>query len=202
MEVAMRVQMFRTTIAGCLMALAVLFAAPGSAQAQDAAQLKGIVEKQIAAFRAGDARRLRLCRPTIKRLFRPRPFYRHGEARIRPVYNPSSVAFGNLRDTARGPVQEVFVTDAKGQQWLALYSFEQQEDGSWKISGCVLTKAPARRPDTDGDLEKGCKTAGWATVAEALSACLPHWDPGGTRDTREEARLSARAWLRSLYFLG
>ncbi len=140
----MRVQVFRTTIAGCLMALAVLFAAPESAQAQDAAQLKGIVEKQIAAFKAGDARTAYgYAAPTIKRLFPdPDRFIAMVKRGYAPVYNPSSVAFGSLRETARGPVQEVFVTDAKGQQWLALYSFEQQEDGSWKISGCVLTKSP------------------------------------------------------------
>ncbi|WP_244287861.1 DUF4864 domain-containing protein [Labrenzia sp. 011] len=31
------------------------------------------------------------------------------------------------------------MTGPQGRNWLALYSFEKQEDGSWRISGCYLT---------------------------------------------------------------
>jgi hypothetical protein len=144
MEVAMLVPTFRKTAAACLLGLSILFATQGSALAQDAAELKGIVEKQIAAFQAGDAQAAYgYAAPMIKRLFPdPDRFIAMVKRGYAPVYNPSSVSFGSLRETARGPVQEVFVTDAKGRQWLALYSFEQQADGSWKISGCVLTASP------------------------------------------------------------
>jgi hypothetical protein len=140
----MLVETLRKLAAGCLLGLSVLIAAQTSSLAQDAALLKGIVEKQIAAFRAGDAQAAYgYAAPTIKRLFPdPDRFIAMVRRGYDPVYNPSAVSYGRLRETARGPVQEVFVTDAKGQQWLALYSFEQQEDGSWKISGCVLTKSP------------------------------------------------------------
>ncbi|SDU07680.1 DUF4864 domain-containing protein [Stappia sp. ES.058] len=140
----MCVSMFRKFAVGCLLGLTVLFAAQGSAVAQDDAKLKGIVEKQIAAFRAGDAEAAYgLAAPMIKRMFpSPDRFIDMVKRGYAPVYNPSAVAFGSLRETAKGPIQEVYVTDAKGQQWLALYSFEQQADGTWKISGCVLTKSP------------------------------------------------------------
>ena len=60
----MRVQVFRTTIAGCLMALAVLFAAPESAQAQDAAQLKGMLDAlEAIAPDAAVREQLRALRP-------------------------------------------------------------------------------------------------------------------------------------------
>ena len=53
-----------------------------------------------------------------------------------------SYTFGTLRLEPDGPVQEVIITDAAGTQWLALYSMELQPDGTWKISGCSLVKAP------------------------------------------------------------
>ncbi|WP_156884439.1 DUF4864 domain-containing protein [Stappia stellulata] len=135
---------FRGTATGCLLGLTLMLAMQGSAIAQDAAQLKGIVEKQITAFRAGDAdAAYGYAAPMIKRMFpSPDQFIDMVKRGYAPVYDPSSISFGELRETARGPVQEVYVTDAKGRKWLALYSFEQQADGTWKISGCVLTASP------------------------------------------------------------
>ena len=117
---------------------------PSTAEAQDAATLKSVIERQIAAFQAGDnAAAYSFAAPGIKRMFPdPDQFIDMVRRGYQPVYNPASVSFGELRITARGPVQEVFVTDASGREWLALYSFEEQPDGTWKISGCRLTASP------------------------------------------------------------
>ena len=37
-------------------------------------------------------------------------------------------------------MQEVNIIDTDGVAWLALYTLEQQSDGSLKISACVLSK--------------------------------------------------------------
>jgi Domain of unknown function (DUF4864) len=37
--------------------------------------------------------------------------------------------------------QRVHIIDADGEAWEALYTLEQQPDGSVKITGCVLLKA-------------------------------------------------------------
>ena len=37
--------------------------------------------------------------------------------------------------------QRVHIIDADGQAWEALYTLEQQPDGSLKITGCSLLKA-------------------------------------------------------------
>ena len=37
--------------------------------------------------------------------------------------------------------QRVHILDADGEAWEALYTLEQQPDGSLKIVGCVLIKA-------------------------------------------------------------
>jgi hypothetical protein len=37
--------------------------------------------------------------------------------------------------------QQVHIIDANGDAWEALYTIEPQDDGTFKISGCVLKKA-------------------------------------------------------------
>lgn len=132
---------FLSWIAAALLALGVL-AAP--ARADDAASLRALVEGQIAAMRAGDASAAYgYAAPAIRQMFpSPDRFMQMVKRGYAPVVAPRSVTFGRLRETSRGPVQEVFLTDSGGTDWLALYTFEQQADGSWKIAGCVLTKSP------------------------------------------------------------
>jgi len=129
-------------VSACALTLATLL--PSSAIAGDTATFRSVIEGQIAAFRAGDGpAAYGFAAPVIKRMFpSPDQFMAMVRRGYQPVYNPSSVSFGQMRQTDGGPVQEVFVTDAKGRQWLALYSFTQAADGSWKISGCVLTASP------------------------------------------------------------
>ena len=58
-----------------------------------------------------------------------------------PVYRHKSFEFGEAR-TADGKIaQRVHILDAEGVPWEALYTLEQQPDGSVKITGCMLLKA-------------------------------------------------------------
>jgi hypothetical protein len=58
-----------------------------------------------------------------------------------PVYRHKSFEFGEAR-TAHGKIaQRVHIIDADGVPWEALYTLEQQPDGSLKITGCMLLKA-------------------------------------------------------------
>ena len=58
-----------------------------------------------------------------------------------PVYRHKSFEFGESR-TADGKVaQRVHIIDANGDSWEALYTVEQQPDGSLKITGCQLIKS-------------------------------------------------------------
>lgn len=110
----------------------------------DEAAIRTVIESQIDAFRADDGERAySYAAPGIREMFgdvgRFMSMVRQG---YRPVYRPRDYAFGPLRDTPRGPEQEVFVTDEAGISWVAVYSLEQQPDGSWKISGCRLVRRP------------------------------------------------------------
>jgi hypothetical protein len=58
-----------------------------------------------------------------------------------PVYRHKSFEFGEAL-VANGKIaQRVNIIDADGEAWEALYTLEQQPDGSLKIIGCVLIKA-------------------------------------------------------------
>ena len=130
-----------------LLALLLLFAGAASAQtaAPDGKMLQGIVKSQIEAFRHDDAAgAYGFASPGIQAMF-PTPDIFLGMVRqaYPPVYKPSSIAFGDVAQTPAGPVARVFLTAADGSNWIALYTFQQQPDGSWKISGCQLLKDTA-----------------------------------------------------------
>jgi hypothetical protein len=55
-----------------------------------------------------------------------------------PVYRHKSFEFGEGRALDGRIAQTVRIIDAEGNPWDALYTLEQQSDGSWKITGCVL----------------------------------------------------------------
>ena len=57
------------------------------------------------------------------------------------VYRPEKFTFGPVTDEMRGqPTQRVTIVDGKGKVWTALYGFEKQEDGSWKINGVMTVE--------------------------------------------------------------
>jgi hypothetical protein len=39
-------------------------------------------------------------------------------------------------------LQEVYVVGPDGNPVLAIYEMQRQPDGSWRINGCWLTRAP------------------------------------------------------------
>jgi hypothetical protein len=121
-------------------AFVLAIAPPPQAHAQDGSILRGLVEGQMSAFRSGDADAAwSYAAPGIKRMFQtPDRFIAMVRKGYAPVYAPRGVSFGELRTGARGPELDVFVTGPAGRDWLAVYSFEKQADGSWKISGCRL----------------------------------------------------------------
>ena len=55
-----------------------------------------------------------------------------------PVYRHKSFEFGEGRAADGRIAQTVRIIDADGNPWDALYTLEQEADGSWKITGCVL----------------------------------------------------------------
>jgi len=115
--------------------------APSSADAQ---AIRQVIEGQLAAFLRDDgAAAFAFASPDIQTRFHdPDTFMQMVQSGYRPVYRPQEVEFGDLTLHEGTPIQEVLVVAAAGQPVMALYFMEQQPDGSWRINGCTLVKAP------------------------------------------------------------
>lgn len=130
-----------------LAAVAVLsLAGPARAvEAGDRAAIEGAIGGQIEAFRRDDAvAAYGYAAPGIRGIFPDETVFmdmvRQG---YRPVYRPRSFDFGALEDLPDGGAkQSVMVKDADGVDWQALYTLERGPDGTWKITGCTLVRAP------------------------------------------------------------
>jgi hypothetical protein len=58
-----------------------------------------------------------------------------------PVYRHRSFEFGEARIADGKIYQDVQIIDEAGEAWDAQYTLEPQEDGSLKISACILKKS-------------------------------------------------------------
>ncbi len=125
-----------------------LFRHEASAQSLSAADktaFQSIVTGQIEAFRADDGvTAYSFAAPLIRRIF-PNPDVFMGMVRkgYQPVYRPQSYRFGEAGYSASGrPVQRVMLVGPDGLSYEAIYTFEQQPDGTWQINGCAIVRAP------------------------------------------------------------
>ena len=46
---------------------------------------------------------------------------------------------------AGATTSEVLITDILGQEWLADFEMERQENGDWRVKGCVVQANPGQR---------------------------------------------------------
>lgn len=130
---------------------AVLFAAPLAARAEpvpaaDTRAVRAVVEAQLAAFAADDAKgAFSYAAPSIRDMFgTPERFVAMVRAGYPVVYRPASVTFLNPVRVDGEIVQGVHLTDADGVLWLATYRLERQRDRSWRIAGCDVRPAPGK----------------------------------------------------------
>lgn len=132
-----------------LLALALFAAPPASAEpasAADTKSVRGIVEAQLAAFAADDAKRaFSYAAPSIRAMFgSAEQFMAMVRGGYPVVYRPASVTFLNPEWVQGQLVQGVHLTDASGALWLAIYRLERQADKSWRISGCEVQPSAGR----------------------------------------------------------
>jgi len=135
-----------TRLVGLLAVLAVLVAGPAAAQTSDAdaAAIRQVIEAQMAAFRKDDgAGAYAFASPTIQEKFVNADIFMEMVRTGYPaVYRPRDVEFRELRLEDGRLFQEVFVIGPDGSPALAIYEMQRQPDGSWRINGCWLTRAP------------------------------------------------------------
>lgn len=113
------------------------------ALADDVATAQGVIRAQEQAFGHDDAAAAySYAAPAIRQIF-PAPdiFMSMVQNGYAPVYRHRSFEFGESKIDGSSVAQRVHIIDANGEAWEALYTLEQQTDGSYKITGCSLLKA-------------------------------------------------------------
>lgn len=132
-----------------LKALAVVFlvafttlTAPQARADDDAAAAQGIIRSQVEALSRDDAAAAyAFASPLIHELFPGADIFmsmvRNGYP---PVYRHKRFDFGASTVADGKIMQRASIIDADDVAWEALYTVERQNDGTLKISGCVLLK--------------------------------------------------------------
>jgi hypothetical protein len=121
-----------------LLALILHWATPAFADDVSAAQ--NVIRAQEQAFSRDDAAAAYShAAPEIRQIFPQADiFLQMVQQAYPPVYRHKSFEFGEARAADGRIAQRV---DANGETWEAMYTLEQQPDGSLKITGCSLLKA-------------------------------------------------------------
>lgn len=123
--------------------LALLLGLATPVLADDVAAAQSVIRAQEQAFSRNDAAAAYShAAPEIKQLF-PQPdiFMQMVQQGYAPVYRHKSFEFGEARAAQGRIAQRVHIVDDNGEAWEAMYTLEQQPDGSFKITGCSLLKA-------------------------------------------------------------
>ncbi|MEH2624713.1 hypothetical protein V1292_002768 [Bradyrhizobium sp. AZCC 1719] len=126
-----------------VLVLAFLIGLGAPALADDVTAAQSVIRAQEQAFIRDDAAAAYShAAPEIRQIFPQADIFmqmvRQGYA---PVYRHKSFEFGEARSANGRIAQRVHIVDDNGEAWEALYTLEQQPDGSLKITGCSLLKA-------------------------------------------------------------
>jgi hypothetical protein len=126
-----------------LLALLLGLAASAPARADDVATAQSVIRAQEQAFGRDDAAAAYShAAPEIRQLFPQADiFLKMVQQGYPPVYRHKSFEFGEARAHGGRVAQRVHIVDDNGEAWEAMYTLEQQPDGSLKITGCSLLKA-------------------------------------------------------------
>jgi ketosteroid isomerase-like protein len=123
--------------------VALLWSMIAPASAADVSAAQNVIRSQEQAFARGDAEAAYAhAAPAIQQIFPQADiFMQMVQQGYAPVYRHQSFEFGEAKVEGSYVAQRVHIVDDKGEAWEALYTLEQQADGSWKITGCSLLKA-------------------------------------------------------------
>ena len=126
-----------------LLVVLIVACSPIAARADDVSAAQSVIRAQEQALVRDDATTAySYAAPAIKQIF-PAPdlFMSMVQNGYAPVYRHKSFEFGDSKIEGNSIAQRVHIIDANGEAWEALYTLEQQADGSYKITGCSLLKA-------------------------------------------------------------
>jgi len=112
----------------------------------DARQIRAVIQGQLDAFAANDAKRaFSFASPAIREMFgTPERFIEMVRASYPMVYRPASVTFFEPERVDGELFQKLRITDSSGAAWLAVYRMQRQGDKSWRINGCEVVESAGR----------------------------------------------------------
>jgi hypothetical protein len=124
-----------------LVALLLGLDAPARA-GDDVAAAQSVIRSQVEAFGRDDAAAAySYAAPAIHEMFPQADIFMYMvQHSYPPVYRHKSFEFGEARVEGNRVAQRARIVDQDGETWEALYTLEQQPDGSLKIIGCMLLK--------------------------------------------------------------
>ncbi len=111
---------------------------------RDAQAIRAVVTAQLEAFAQDDAARaFSYATANIRAQFGSAESFMSMVRTSYPVvYRHRSVQFEKPANIEGEVIQAVRLTDNEGHAWLALYPMQRDNDGSWRINGCQLARAP------------------------------------------------------------
>ena len=114
--------------------------------ALQAKQMQAVIQAQLDAFAADDAKRaFSYAAPKVREVFgTPDRFIAMVRTGYPVVYRPAAVAFFKPQAREGAFIQRVQLTDEGGGVWLATYQLERQRDRSWRIAGCEVVPSEGR----------------------------------------------------------
>lgn len=114
--------------------------------AADSGKAQQVIDSQINAFRSGQHEEaFSYASPNLRKFFgSTERFIEMVRGGYGAIYGARNWSFGRSRLDERTLYQEVLLTGPKGGNWVALYSLQQQADGSWKITAVHMRKAQAQ----------------------------------------------------------
>ena len=127
--------------------LAILAGWTGPTRAQSAeAEIRQVVENQIAAFAAGDARRaFGYATPNIQKRFgSSATFMTMVEQSYSVLLDPADFVVEAVEANGDAGAVRARVVGRDGQIFDALYPMKRQTNGDWRIDGCYLQPAKGR----------------------------------------------------------
>ena len=111
----------------------------------DADSIRDVINQQIEAFRADDGERaFSFAAPVIRSKFGYADnFMTMVRTGYPDVYRPKAVEFRDLKRDGERLIQDVWFLGTGGDSTIGTYIMERQEDGTWKIAGVYMRRAPS-----------------------------------------------------------
>ncbi|MER8628285.1 DUF4864 domain-containing protein [Mesorhizobium opportunistum] len=102
---------------------------------------QAVIDGQLKALIANDgARAYSFAAPNVKQVFPTVDAFMNMVTNgYPPVRKPRSYAFGKVEQTGPGSIiQQVLIVGPDGKNYEAVYTLQQQPDGTFQITGCSL----------------------------------------------------------------